>query len=189
MITTTRHPLYSESDLYKFRLTYRGGREFVDKYLEKFDTREDNDDFEKRRKLAYCPAFAKEGLNEIRGGICQRMNEIIRSGGTESYQKSVVGNLGGVDLQGSSMNKFLSQYVLPELMIMGRVGVYVDMPKFNTNSTLADYQKSPHPYLYYYCAEDILNWNLQNYENELITTTVLLREKKYQYNEYGLPTG
>jgi hypothetical protein len=187
MITSSRHPLYSEDDIYKYRLTYRGGREFVLKYLEKFDTREDADDFERRKKLTYCPALAKEGLNEIRGGICQRMNEITRKGGTESYQQAVTGLAGGVDLEGSSMNTFINQKVLLELMIMGRVGVYVDMPAFNPYSTLAEFQKQPRPYLYYYCAEDILNWNLQTYENELITTRVLLRERQYEYNDYGLP--
>jgi hypothetical protein len=75
-ITTLMHPHYllNEFEYTKWRLTMMGGRPFINQYLQKFDAREDDTDFGKRKDLTYCPAFAKEGLTEIRNGIYQRMS-------------------------------------------------------------------------------------------------------------------
>ena len=48
----------------------------------------------------------------------------------------------GVDLRGNTMNGFLGIKVLTELLIMGRVGVYVDSPLVPGNATLADVKNS-----------------------------------------------
>jgi hypothetical protein len=53
---------------------------------------------------------------------------LSRVGGDQSYREAVVGLNGGVDLEGSNMNRFIGQLVLPELLVTGKVGVYVDMP-------------------------------------------------------------
>lgn len=191
-ITLLVHPqtLLYEGEYTKWRLTYLGGRPFIDAYLEKFDAREDPDDFEKRRKMTYCPAFAKEGIIEIKNGIYQRMSEISRKGGSPTYRDAIEGIDGGVDLEGSNMNTFMGQQVLPEMMVMGKVGVYVDMPNFNSQSTLASFQQKPRPYLYQYPAEDIVNWAFVTRENQLFFTRLLLRERRFLFDEYsGLPTG
>jgi hypothetical protein len=68
--------------------------------------------------------------------------------------------------------------------------VYIDMPNFDSQSTLAAYQKAPRPYLYRYIAEDIVNWAFVTRENELFFTHLLLRERRFQIDEYsGLPSG
>lgn len=189
LITDSRHPMYTLFDYDKFRTCFVGGRNFIEKYLETFDTREDKQDFCKRKKLTHNPAFASEGVDEVKNAIYQRMPEIIRSGGTASFEKAVGGKDGGVDLEGSTMNTFMGQKVLPELLNMGRVGVYVDMPEFNPYSTLAEFgDRQPHPYLYFYRLEDVLNWAYCYHENEIIYTVVLLREEHWNKNEAGLPT-
>lgn len=190
LLTDSRHPYYTMLDYVKFRLTYAGGRQFIDKYLERFDTRESKSDFQRRKRLSHNPGFAAQALDEIIAGITQRMPEITRSGGTDSYNRAVQGYEGGVDLKNSSMDSFLSQNVLPEMLSMGRVGVYVDMPKFNPLSTVAEFAVQPHPYLYYYRAQDILNWQQQfdPQSNEVLTTAVLLQETRWITNEVGLPT-
>ena len=191
-ITTLMHPHYllNEFEYTKWRLTMMGGRPFINQYLQKFDAREDDTDFEKRKQLTYCPAFAKEGLTEIRNGIYQRMSEVSRKGGSESYRMAVEGKEGGVDLEGNNMNTFIGQEVLPEMMGMGKVGVYVDMPNFDSQSTLASFQKEPRPYLYRYMAEDIVNWAFVTRENELFFTHLLLRERRFAFDvNSGLPTG
>lgn len=191
-ITNLFHPQYhlKLNDYEKWRLTYQGGRAFVDTYLEMFDGREDEDDFERRKKMSYCPAFAKEAVIEVRNGIHQRMSEVSRKGGSRSYLDAVDGIDGGVDLQGNNMNTFIGQEVLPEMMTMERVGVMVDMPDFNPASTLADFQKKPRPYLYLYTAEDIVNWSWITRENEVYFTHLLLRERRVNLDPYsGLPTG
>lgn len=191
-ISTLIHPRYilAEQEYIKWRFTYIGGRPFISQYLEKFDVHEETPDFEKRRNMSYCPAFAKEGIVEIKNGIYQRMNEISRKGGSASYQDAIDGDGGGVDLEGSNMNTFIGQQILPEMMVMGKVGAYVDMPQFNATSTLAHFQKAPRPYLYQYQAEDIVNWAFVTRENELFFTHLLLRERKFIFdNMTGLPEG
>ena len=190
LVTDSRHPYYTMLDYVKFRLTYAGGRQFVEKYLERFDSRESKADFQRRLRMTHNPGFAAQALDEIIAGITQRMPEITRSGGTDSYNRAVQGYEGGVDLKNSSMDSFLSQDVLPEMLSMGRVGVYVDMPKFNPLSTVAEFAVQPHPYLYYYRAQDILNWQQQfdPRANEVLTTAVLLRETRWIMNDAGLPT-
>lgn len=187
MITLSRHPLYWINDYIRFRLTYFGGRRFVDGYLRQVDAREDKNDFERRKSLTYNPNYAAEVINEIMNSIYQRMPEIGRTGGTKSYNRAVQGLDGGVDLETSSMNAFIGQQVLREMLIMGRTGIYVDMPKFNPYSTLAMYKTEPHPYCYYYYAEDILNWKSMYIDNELVHTVILLREQHWENNSVGLP--
>jgi hypothetical protein len=189
LVTESRHPFYTLEDYVKFRLTYAGGRQFIETYLEKYDTRENAKDFLRRKKLTHNPGFAAQALDEIIAGIAQRSPEIVRSGGTPSYARGIQGYDGGVDLQNSSMDRFITSNVLPELLSMGRCGVYVDMPEFNPESTIAEYAVQPHPYLYYYRACDILNWHQQfdPRSSEILTTTVLLRETNWQTDDYGLP--
>jgi hypothetical protein len=191
-ITTLFHPHYILDlvEYAKWRLTHIGGRQFVHTYLQKFDAREDDGDFQRRREMAYCPAFAKEGIIEIKNGIYQRMNEISRKNGSPSYREAIDGVNGGVDLEGSNMNSFIGQKILPEMMVMGKVGVFVDMPRFEPVSTLAHFQKAPRPYLYQYVAEDIVNWSWVCKENELYFTHLLLRERRFVFDEFsGLPKG
>lgn len=189
LVTESRHPFYTLTDYVKFRLTYAGGRQFIDTYLEQFDTREDKKDFCRRKKLAHNPGFAAQALDEIIAGIAQRSPEIVRSGGSASYTRAIQGYDGGVDLQNSTMDSFITSNVLPELLSMGRCGVYVDMPKFNPESTIAEYAVQPHPYLYYYRACDILNWHQQfdPRSSEILVTSVLLRETNWTTDKYGLP--
>lgn len=191
-ITMLMHPYYllNEFEYAKWRLTQIGGRPFIHRYLHKFDAREDDDDFKRRRDMSYCPAFAMQGLTEIKNGIYQRMSEITRSGGSQTYRDAAEGKEGGVDLEGNNMNSFIGQQILPEMMVMGKVGVWVDMPNFDSQSTLAAYQKKPRPYFYRYIAEDIVNWAFVTRQNELFFTHLLLRERRFEFDENsGLPTG
>lgn len=185
LITDTRHPLYRVEEMLKYRLTYEGGVRFVENYLQKLDSREDDTDFERRKQLAYNPAFAAEALDEVKNGIGQRMSEVVRTGGTESFQTAITGKGGGVDLRGRSMGAFMSQDVLRELLVMGRVGVYIDMPQFSPEATLAD--NNGRPYLYFYQYEDILNWRYETVDGRIFPTVVLLRERRCEYSDIGLP--
>lgn len=51
-IIDSRHPnfLVDHLDWQKWRLTYRGGREYINKFLEKIDRQEDPQDFELERE-------------------------------------------------------------------------------------------------------------------------------------------
>jgi hypothetical protein len=173
---TTKHPWYEERerDWAKFRLTYQGGQRFIDTYLQRFSKREQPDDFTLRKIVTYCPSFAASAINDIKNSIYQRMVEITRVGGDSSYQDAISGVGGGVDLKGGTMNNFIGQIALPELLIMGRVGIFVDMPPVE-GDTLADF-KGKSPYLYTFTAEQIPSWNYCYQDGEQILTSVLLRE-------------
>jgi hypothetical protein len=183
-----KHPDYTARSLEweKYRLTFEGGREYVERYLSKFSTREAKEDFEKRKNITYCPAHAKAAIIDVRNSIYQRMVDINRKHGPTSYIKAVQGVAGGVDLRGNTMDAFIGRMILPELLILGRVGVFVDKPAMGAYHTKKQ-SDALTPYLYYYRAEDILSWRLDT-DNQL--SVLLLRDYDVTIDERtGLPDG
>lgn len=173
-----RHPQHTLMSLEweKFRLTFEGGAFFKSKYLQKFSTREDTTDFNKRRELSHVPAHAKAAILDIRNAIFKRMIDITRRDGPSSYTRASAGLDHGVDGKGNSMNSFIGQVILPELLVLGRVGIYVDKPQIlKERLSLADARKFK-PYLYHYQAEDIFSWHY-NELNQL--DVVLLRDHDF----------
>ncbi len=188
MIPSFTHPDYDAMclDWEKFRLTYQSGTSFKDKYLEHFSSREDATDYANRKALTYVPAHAKAAINDVKNAIFQRLIDITRAGGPSSYQLAITGNDGGVDLAGNSMDSFIGRVVLPELLTMGKVGIYVDKPQIPENATTIDKQKLYRPYLYVYTAENIRCWGFDG-QNQL--KSLLLRDCVEQENEQGLVVG
>ena len=92
------HPDYNLhiSDWIKFRDVFEGGFKFIANHVAQFSQREDSTDFESRKSITYCPAHAKAVIIDIRNAIYQRMVDIRRQGGTQSYQNAVIGLDGGV---------------------------------------------------------------------------------------------
>src|SRR4030065_242877 len=92
-IIDSRHPnwLSNVGDWEKWRLTYRGGEEFRSRYLERFTSREDQQDFEARKRLTPVPSFAKAAINRIRNSIFQRMHDITRREGSPAYPQEIAG--------------------------------------------------------------------------------------------------
>lgn len=181
-IIDSRHPnfLNQFGDWEKWRLTYRGGDEFREKYLKRFNSREDADDFQDRKEMTPIPGFAKTAINDIKNAIFQRMSDVVRQGGSPAYQRAISGEEMGVDRRGSTMNYFLGQQCLPDLLVMGKIGVYVDAPEFNPQPTLADGANKP--YLYTYAIEDILNFSCAKPEEPSEFQSVLLRDTVMQYD-------
>ena len=166
------HPEYMANlgEWQKYRDTLISGKRFVNKYLKRYSKREDGRDFQIRREITYCPAHAKAALMDVKNSIYQRMFDIKRSGGSQTYQDAVKGLKGGVDLTGKSMTGYLGCDVLPELLALGHVGVYVDKG-FQDESTSRG--NASRPYIYLYRAEDIRSWNV---DSENRTTALLLRD-------------
>lgn len=168
-------------DWEKWRLTYEAGDAFIRRYLVKFSNRENEKDFQERRRLAYCPAFAKSAVQEIRNAIYKRADDISREGGTDSYQLAVTGKDNGVDLIGSDMNFFMNVKVLDELLPMGRVGIFVDMPR-DVGNTLGELQNK-RPYIYLYSAEDIRSYTRDETCRPNEFSSVLLMDHDYDLDE------
>jgi len=186
-LVDSRHPGYLSgmTDWEKWRRTYEGGDTFRDAYLERFSTREDQTDFATRKAVTPVPAFAKAAINDIRNAIYQRLRDVVRKGGSDVYQAAVNGNNLGVDHRGSTMNAFLGVKVLTELLVMGRVGVYVDHPFVPADATLAAVRR-PAPYLYKYDIEDILSWTCSKPESPSEFQALLLRDTTMQYDQSSL---
>lgn len=167
------HPKYVEDSIYweKYRLTYEGGKDFVNKYLSQYTLRESAADFAFRKGITYCPAHAKAAIVEIKNSIFERMGDVIRIDGPQSYQSAIAGIEGGVDFTGRNMTSFIGKEILPELLVMRRVGVFVDKAPLSQNRTRAQ-DHGVRPYLYVYKAEDIFSWAYDD-KNRLIS--VLLR--------------
>ena len=174
-IKDIEHPEYSKmlGSWHKFRVTFEGGDSFIDQYLKTFSAREDNRDYNKRKALTYVPAHAKAAVMEVKNAIFQRFPDIKRSGGTDSYKQAVAGENKGVDRHGNTMNGFIGRRVLPDLLAIGKIGVYVDRPRLPDGPTKADVKGNP-PYLYTYKAEDILSWSVDPNTQQL--TALLLRD-------------
>lgn len=143
-----------------FRDIMRGGRSFVEKYVQRFKY-ESQTEFNDRKAMTPNSGFAKAAIIDVRNSIYQRLDTVRRNGGDTKYQDSIRGKLGGVDLRGSTMNYFMGTKVLTELVFMGKVGIYVDCPKcdiprqYRTQANT----KNIHPYVYTYATEDILDWD------------------------------
>ena len=180
-----KHPSYSDqiSEYDVWRNTLNGGQHYIDTYLEQYTVRESTEDFNYRAAMTVNPAFAEGAVTDIKNAIFQRFTEIRRVEGDDTYRIAIDGLKGGVDNFGRSMNSFIGDKVLIELIGMGKVGVYIDMPVLN-GGTLAD-TKNASPYLYIYKREDILNWDYDAFGN---LTYVILRKQKFVY-ENDIVTG
>lgn len=158
-VASITHPDYDVmvEEWDKYRLTFKGGRDFIEEYLRQYSVRENLLDFALRRDMTYCPAHAKAMIMEVKNSIFQRLNDIARMGGPENYVKAIAGEDGGVDFSGKSMTHFFGQLLLPELLTMAKVGVYVDKFPVEPGATITE-QKKNRPYLYIYTAEAIRSW-------------------------------
>jgi len=183
-----QHPEYWANIHYwtKFRYVWVGGEEFREQYLKKYSVRESQEDFNLRKPITPIPSFASAAVTDIKNAIFQRMSDIVRSGGSEDYQKVIGGELGGVDLRGSTINYFIGNEVLSELLFIGKVGVYVDMQQLTGYESLAETQYT-HPYFYVYKAEDIINWRLSKMGDYHEFDLLLLKERILNYTDEGLP--
>jgi len=172
--------LTSFADWGRWRLTYEGGPAFRQKFLKQFTNREDPKEFETRREITPIPSFAKAALNDIRNSIFQRMVDIVRKDGSSSYHNAVAGLDMGVDRRGSSMNAFIGRKVLEELLVMGKVGVFVDAPTVE-GPTLAAVG-SFRPYLYVYKMEKILSFSCTSQEELSEFSALLLEDTVTNYD-------
>jgi hypothetical protein len=184
-INAITHPDYISLNPYwmKWRICYVGGEEFKRIFLKPFSSKEDANNFLTRRTMTYVPAFAKTGINEIRNSIYQRLTDINRVTTSKTYNEAVVGKSGGVDRRGSSMEYFLGTQVLTELLVMGKVAIYVDNP----NVQAVNYAESVKvkPYMYVYKAEQIRSWVLDDHGDLL---SVLLEDVNYDSDKsFQLP--
>lgn len=183
-LTAIRHPDYLEDEAfwYDWRDCYNGGQRFVRRNLKKFSSRETNEDFNTRQFFTPIPSYAKAAVNDVRNAIFQRLRDVSRRDGSENYMQASAGEIGGVDNKGSSMQSFLGIDVLTELLVMGRVGVYVDMPYLSGARTMAD-EGNTRPYCYMYHVEDILSWAAAKPEEPGDFTAILLRDRGIDYNQ------
>ncbi len=187
LVTDIRHPYWRSkfSEWRKWRLVSEGGDQFIQEYLQQFSVREGEDDFKRRKLISPTPNFAKSSVTEINNSIFQRLTDVTRKGGSDSYQDAVTGAGDGIDLQGSSMNSFLGLQLLPELLPMSRVGVFVDMPMLSGSTQQSQLQKRPYAYLY--TAENILSWRTRSGAPDEFQS-VLLKDFVEQTNHtFGLP--
>jgi hypothetical protein len=178
-----QHPLYTAQagEWLLWRDAYNGGWLFRDRYLKMFSSREDQADFDNRRLLTPVATHAASAVNEIRDSIFQRLIDVVRRGGSQAYQEAVAGGSLGVDMRGSTMNAFVGRNMLPDLVVMGRCGVYVDMPYLDENVSMAD-AAGKRPYLYSYGVEDIISWAYSRPDQPSEFKALMLRDTDMSYD-------
>lgn len=187
LVTDIRHPYWRSkfNEWRKWRLVSEGGDQFIKEYLEHFSNRESLTDFERRKRITPTPNFAKSSVTEINNSIFQRLTDVTRKGGSDSYQEAISGIGDGIDLQGSSMNSFLGLQLLPELLPMSRVGVFVDMPVLSGSTLQSQLQERPYTYLY--TAENILSWRKRNGTPDEFQSVLLKDFVEETNHTFGLP--
>ncbi len=187
-IVKSVHPSYDalSNNWNKYRLTMDGGDAYIEAFMVHYSTREDPNDFTNRKSIAPIPGFATAALIDVKNAIFQRLDDIRRINGSVSYQEVMNGLRGGVDLAYSTMNHYIGRKVLPELIFLGKVGIYVDMPALPDNQTKTD-AAEVHPYLYVFKAEQIRNWVYAPGKEGLEFDKLLLRETHENFDEHGLP--
>lgn len=185
-ISEITHPEYEANydNWVMYRLVGEGGEEFLNKYLLK---RPQEQSFDIRKKLSYIPAFAKSAIRRVENSIRQRLTAVVRSGGSPNYQKAAKGLMAGVDRAKKSMNTFIGDEVLPELVKMGAVGVYVDSPRKGEEATLQDDLKET-PYLYVFKVENIRGWHRDPRNPNYFDRLLLMEYVEVSDNEWGLAT-
>jgi hypothetical protein len=184
-ITDITHPEYDATidQWTMYRLVGEGGEAFLDEYLLQ---RPQEQNFQVRKDLTYIPAFAKSAIRRVANSIRQRLTAVSRVGGSPKYLKATEGLLTGVNRSRKSMNAFIGGEVLPELLMMGGVGVYVDAPRKETKTLQDDANTSP--YMYKYKIENIRAWT-RDPQNPARFTKLLLRDYvEVADNEFGLAT-
>ena len=142
-------------------------------------------DYERRRGTTPVPAFIKATIREVITGIYSQMQLTSRSRGPQSFQEAVPGGEFGVDGSGTSLNYFLIMEVLKELLVMRRVGIFVDRPVLSEQPTLKEAANAP-PYMYMFKAEQILAWHVK--PGNITPDEVLLRRDAPLYYEDTLIT-
>lgn len=179
--------LSSYAEWERWRMTFEGGPSYRQTYLKMFSKREDTTEFRERLEITPIPTFAKAAIGDVRNSIFQRMVDIVRKGGSDAYHTAVAGLDMGVDRRGSSMNAFVGRKVLEELLVMGKVGVFVDAPSLS-GKTLADVG-THRPYLYVYQMEKILSYACTSQEDQSEFSALLLEDTVTTYNsENRLPS-
>lgn len=173
------HPTYlgMYQQNYKYRIAYEGGDIFKRVYLQRFSDKESEADFTKRISLSYVPAFAKAAIQEIINTLGNRLKDVTRIGGSENYNSAIESN---IDRRNKSMTQYCIQHILPELLVMSKVGVYVDSNVLESNLRLGEAK----PYIYFYPWEDIINWKYDVSNN---FEAVLLTDRDYKYDSDGFP--
>ena len=179
--------LNESEEILLYRRIKDGGDQFVENYLKKVSDRETDTNFTTRKALSPPASFAKTEVTAVKNSIYQRLTDIVRVGGSDSYRQVVAGNEGGVDLDDSSMSHFIGQDVLSELLFMGVVGIFVDMPKIKPGASVAE-AANDHPYCYIYTREQILNYSEDRINNRKVLTALKLQEFIPKLDKYGLPT-
>jgi len=169
-ISTLVHPDYKALITHwdKWRICFEGGYNFIDYYLQMFSIREGSEDFYRRKLITYAPTHSKAAITRIINAISERLVDISRLKASASYLTAARTE---VDRGGTGMNEFINRFILPELLPLGKVGVFVDrapvigQSKVDTASNI--------PYLYTYHAEDIRSWS---YGDDKKLDALLLRE-------------
>lgn len=159
-------------DWQQWREAFEGGRLFRDKYLKQYSDRETVLEFTRRKELTPIPTYAKRGISRIRNNLAQRFVDVIRKDGSKKYQTAIAGNGRGVDGKGSSMNFFIQSQILDELLVMGKVGVFIDSARLDSG-TLAEAADAM-PYMYRYTIEQICDLHPAPYGSKSEYDAVLL---------------
>lgn len=159
----------------KCRLAVSHNRDYVTKYLKYFSERETYSAFELRRDITPNPPDLRIGLSQLLYSIRARMGDVSRTSNLSEYIDAANGVNRGVDGHGSTMVSFMSNAVLPELLVAKRVGIFVNREEVPTTLT----KKAPWPYLTVVPTEDIYNlsYDSNNELNGVILRTTVMKEE------------
>ena len=148
----------------------------MDAYLTKYSSREDDEDFYKRKEISAVIPAAKNTLLDIRNKIFRRVQEVTRVSDNIQFLTQIAGKDGGVNGSNASMLHFIGMDVLTEMLAMRYVGVLI------SRSGDVEIGSRPNAYLSVIKREAILEYSSINEElvmvQFLLNTELITLEKK-----------
>lgn len=168
-----RNPLFPTlQDLNLWRQCFNGGNLFREQFLTRRITYESTgnggwkpneaesesyQDFAERKSKTPIPTYAKREINRLKNKMVQRFGDIVYRGGSDAMKLAIKGQDKGVDNRGSSMNDFIGCEILPDTLVIGKIGCFVDFP-ISPGTSLFDLQANrAKPFMYTYPVEEILH--------------------------------
>jgi len=150
------HPTYDKDLYWDLRAVVSRTNDYVVAYLRRYSLRESTDAFNYRKQITPNDAQPRIALKKLCDSIRGRMVGIRRKVDLNNVMVALDGENKGVDAFGSSMTGLMSDSVVYEVALMGRVGLFVNRDE--APSDVKAEASANDPYIQVYPTETIVNW-------------------------------
>jgi len=183
-VIDTRHPEWEEfSALWKkYRLAYLANEEYYTSTVDKFSTKESDEQWRGRIKKAYNALPCKNYVSKMQNMTWRKRYDYEYSA-DDAFVNELVQN--DVDGKGSSLFNYHVNSLLKWVPTYGRVWIYTAMHSFTGMITLEEQmEQGLNPYLITVSPENVVNWKYkENSQSEF--DALLMKTVDEKINQWG----